>query len=196
MKGCEKMSFQDNLKFYREKAGYKTAKDFAKILSVSYDAYIGYENKGREPKYSVLVEIAQTLGVTTDELLDSNSTEINTIKYLKELKSIKMPVKIEGNKVIIDALIAFNSKEDFCRFMSTVKNFPMYKSAVYNVWCQAIILALHNDLTRIYRTNEYSDLADYLLNKSLKMATSGRYDRETRLLRNIPIFFYNEKNEK
>ena len=28
------MSFQENLKFYREKAGYKQAKDFAQILNI------------------------------------------------------------------------------------------------------------------------------------------------------------------
>ncbi len=61
--------FSKNLKKARINAGYKTARDFAKVLSISYDAYITYENKGREPRYDVLVEIAKKLQVTPNDLL-------------------------------------------------------------------------------------------------------------------------------
>lgn len=72
------MSFKENLRKYRELAGYPTAKEFARVLAnTSYDAYIGYENKGREPKYSILVEIAQKLNVTIDELLDNKQSELD-----------------------------------------------------------------------------------------------------------------------
>lgn len=75
------MSFKENLRKYRELAGYPTAKEFARVLAnTSYDAYIGYENKGREPKYSILVEIAQKLNVTIDELLDNKQSELD--KYI------------------------------------------------------------------------------------------------------------------
>lgn len=67
--------FQSNLKKARIKAGYKTAKDFVKVLSISYDAYITYENKGREPRYDVLIEIAKKLNVTLNELLGVPSSE-------------------------------------------------------------------------------------------------------------------------
>lgn len=63
------MAFQENLRYYREKAGYKQAKEFAKILGITYTTYIGYENKGREPKYSTLCKIADLLNISTDELL-------------------------------------------------------------------------------------------------------------------------------
>lgn len=36
MKGRETMSFQENLRYYREKAGYKQSKDFAKVLDIPY----------------------------------------------------------------------------------------------------------------------------------------------------------------
>ena len=39
------MSFQENLRYYREKAGYKQAKDFAKVLDVPYPTYVGYESQ-------------------------------------------------------------------------------------------------------------------------------------------------------
>lgn len=63
------MSFQENLKFYREKAGYKQAKDFAQILNIPYPTYVGYESKNREPKYEMLCKIADLLKVSTDDLL-------------------------------------------------------------------------------------------------------------------------------
>lgn len=63
------MSFQENLKHYREKAGYKTAKEFADILSVPYPTYAAYENKNSEPKYEMLCKIADLLQVSTDDLL-------------------------------------------------------------------------------------------------------------------------------
>lgn len=63
------MGFQENLIHYREKAGYKSAKDFSEKLGINYTTYMGYENKGREPKYSLLVEIARLLHVSVDNLL-------------------------------------------------------------------------------------------------------------------------------
>lgn len=63
------MKFQDNLREYREKAGYKTAKDFSEAIEIPYSRYLNYENKGQEPKYDALVKIASALGITTDELL-------------------------------------------------------------------------------------------------------------------------------
>ena len=63
------MNFSENLKKYREAAGYKTAKDFAAALGIGYTTYVGYENKGREPNYETLCAIAQKLGVSVDELV-------------------------------------------------------------------------------------------------------------------------------
>lgn len=63
------MLFQERLRKYREAAGYESAKDFAMELGIPYSSYMAYENKKREPKYNVLMEIADKLGVTIDELL-------------------------------------------------------------------------------------------------------------------------------
>lgn len=62
------MNFGDNLRQYRERAGYAQAKDFAAMLGIKYTTYIAYE-QGREPKYNILCRIASALNVTTDELL-------------------------------------------------------------------------------------------------------------------------------
>lgn len=63
------MGFQENLRHYREKAGYKSAKDFADALGISPNTYVGYEVRGREPKYETLCKIADKLHVSTDDLL-------------------------------------------------------------------------------------------------------------------------------
>lgn len=63
------LSFQENLRYYREKIGYKQAKDFAKVLGIPYPTYVGYESQGREPKYETLCKIADELQVSTDDLL-------------------------------------------------------------------------------------------------------------------------------
>lgn len=69
------MVFQDNLKKYRELAGYESAKEFSDALNIPYPTYIAYENRGREPKYELLIKIAKKLDVTTDELLGIDSDE-------------------------------------------------------------------------------------------------------------------------
>lgn len=81
------MSFQENLRYYREKAGYKQAKEFAKILNISYTTYTSYENQGREPKYNTLCKIADILQVSTDDLLGRTTNIIgnNEDERLKKL---------------------------------------------------------------------------------------------------------------
>lgn len=93
------MSFQNNLRKFRKLAGYSTARDFAKELSISYDAYITYENKGREPRYDVLVEIAQKLHVSTDTLLGLNNDDKELIKH--DLTRINCKVSyLNGNAIL------------------------------------------------------------------------------------------------
>ncbi len=71
------MDFQKRLKYYREKRGYSSAKEFAKKIGIPYSSYMAYENKNREPKYDILIKIANTLNVTIDELLNNTQTKIS-----------------------------------------------------------------------------------------------------------------------
>lgn len=61
--------FSKNLKKARIKAGYSTAKDFAKELGMKYTTYVAYENRNREATYDVLIKIAKKLNTTANELL-------------------------------------------------------------------------------------------------------------------------------
>ena len=62
------MNFQENLRHYREQAKF-TPTEMAKHLKVAYNTYVGYEVRGREPKYTALCKIADLLQVSTDDLL-------------------------------------------------------------------------------------------------------------------------------
>lgn len=57
-----------NIKAVREKSG-KKQQDCADILGVTLRAWQGYEQGIREPKFELLVKIADMFGVTTDYLL-------------------------------------------------------------------------------------------------------------------------------
>lgn len=95
------MSFQENLKHYREKAGYKSAKEFANTLGIPPNTYVGYEVRGREPKYEMLCKIADLLQVSTDDLLgrEDNYSKDNIIKIRnKIMKEVINQKKQWGNE--------------------------------------------------------------------------------------------------
>ncbi|WP_303997933.1 helix-turn-helix domain-containing protein [Megamonas hypermegale] len=89
------MNLQENLKFYREKAGYKTAKEFSNALGIPYNTYTAYENQKREPKLDMLVKIADLLKVSLDDLLGRVLEDEN--KKLKRI--ITNLVSLTNNKV-------------------------------------------------------------------------------------------------
>lgn len=105
------MGFQENLRYYRERAGYKQSKDFAQALDIPYSTYKGYETQGREPKYNTLCKIADLLNVSTDELLGRENNilgynedeqikkEINEILSISDIKFLKL---MNVNKKSID----------------------------------------------------------------------------------------------
>ena len=86
------MSFKDRLRYMREKVGYKSAKEFAEVLGIKYTTYLGYENKGTEPKYDTLCQIATALNCTTDELLGREKRfsyyELRCMHLENQLKNI------------------------------------------------------------------------------------------------------------
>lgn len=85
-KGGETMSFQENLKRYREQAGFKQAKEFAHYLGIPYTRYMAYENKGSFPNEKTLISISTALHVSIDELLGYQpNEEQQCIQFLKDL---------------------------------------------------------------------------------------------------------------
>lgn len=112
------MTFQENLRFYREKAGYSQAKDFAAALGMNYTTYIAYENQGREPKYETLLRIAEALNVSINALLGFPEVEryeefkrlVIDAGYPLEEKGEKIYVTVPGHKL----KATFFSKKEFC----------------------------------------------------------------------------------
>lgn len=92
------MSFQENLRHYREKAGYKTAKDFSNALGIPYNTYTAYENQKREPKLDMLVKIADLLNVSTDELLGYEKGCAKISKRNYDRLSIRNRIMLEVEK--------------------------------------------------------------------------------------------------
>ncbi len=64
--------FGKNLQAARE-IHYRTKKEFANAIGIPETTYCQYENGRREPKYDLLVEIADKLDISLDELLRSHS---------------------------------------------------------------------------------------------------------------------------
>lgn len=87
------MSFQENLRYYREQAGYKTAKEFADILNIPYNTYTAYENQKREPKLEMLIKIADLLNISLDDLVGRKEPRLKD-----NLMKIKNKVMLEVNK--------------------------------------------------------------------------------------------------
>ena len=80
------MSFSENLRKYRERAKY-SSKELADTLKIKYTTYLNYENAGAEPRYEILMKIADTLDVSLDDLLGYTKQEnrMNNEELLKEL---------------------------------------------------------------------------------------------------------------
>ena len=64
----EKVGFGKKLKMLRESRNL-TRRELADALGINENTLTGYENSGREPKYDLLVKIADYFDVLVDELI-------------------------------------------------------------------------------------------------------------------------------
>lgn len=110
------MNFRENLKMYREKAGYSSAKEFAKALDIPYSQYSSYESPSRphEPKYDLLCTIAQKLDITPNDLLAFEDNRFDSCCVIARTNGYK--VAIENDTVIIDDSITM-SRNDFIEYI-------------------------------------------------------------------------------
>ena len=122
------MNLDKNLRYYREQAGYKTAKEFADILNIPYNTYTAYENQKREPKLEMLIKIADLLNISLDDLVGRTPTNEdekllnllddillldNRLDFFEELNSLSESLQkliqrnIQETVVINGSLIGF-----------------------------------------------------------------------------------------
>jgi DNA-binding XRE family transcriptional regulator len=62
--------FRNNLKTLRKKNTNYTQADAAALLDVSLDTYASYEKGRRKPKQQTLINIAELLKCTVDEIME------------------------------------------------------------------------------------------------------------------------------
>ena len=157
------MSFQENLRYYREKAGYKQAKDFAEALNIPYSTYTGYEVRNREPKYETLCKIADLLQVSTDDLLGRTTNILGTNedeRLKKELNNLLNPNEVKSLQVVVNNI----DKEDIhCSFLELQQDFFLDKSGIISI-INALNEAMENKKKNIFQKSLFSSfLIDIIL---------------------------------
>lgn len=90
----------ERLQELRQRAGYDSAKAFAKAANIPYSTYSSYEKGTSEPKATALVKIATALSTTVDSVLNYNVDEFERAAALfHEATGEKVKLDSTGEKV-------------------------------------------------------------------------------------------------
>lgn len=137
------MALQDNLKHFREKAGF-TAKEFADLLEVPYGTYVSYENRAREPKYELLIKIADALHVSIDDLLGRKISNYKSLlNKCQKMDFIVLPDNTSRDSPSVNIGWVSDdkkeewfhfTKEEFIQLMETIPNSLEYNKAKQNIY--------------------------------------------------------------
>ena len=142
------MSFQENLKKFRIRAGYTQAKDFAKVLGISYPTYMGYENRGREPKFELLTKIAKTLHVSIDDLLGYHFERPDELtQYINLCKTVGFSIKIVKDNISIflhNVFVGNLKKESFIKTVRKTLHDERFIRMKNDALCFSLQGNLHN----------------------------------------------------
>lgn len=156
------MSFQDNLRMYRERLGIN-AKDFAAQLGIKYTTYAGYETQGREPKYDILCKISAALNVSVDELI--GHTERDLEYWRGYLMRLGLTTDISEDNVFIwrrnpnanddDNMLGYFDYRDFVAIMEKIATTAEKKA--HNTLRDCVEVDLQKEFNRQFfgRVNEY-----------------------------------------
>lgn len=118
------MNLDKNLRIYRERAGYATAKEFADALDVPYNTYTAYENQKREPKLEMLIKIADLLNVSLDDLV--GRTPVDEDERLKKVVSDLLSKFAKENDIKLHEI---KYKKEFEKYIDKSKLFfTVYKN--------------------------------------------------------------------
>lgn len=191
------MSFQENLRYYREKAGYKQAKDFAEALNIPYSTYTGYEVRNREPKYETLCRIADLLKVSTDDLLGRTTNILgnkddyillNKIKFLLDIAKERNLVNIKISNINDENIFFKNidSSIDINFFVNKqllIKTFNNIEKFNNNVMSSDLITFLSN----IEKEQIISKLNEKLIQASLITNEKERNDKMKKIISAIKM---------
>ncbi len=167
------MSFQENLKYYRERAGYKSAKEFANTLGIPPNTYVGYEVRGREPKFDTLCKIADLLEVSTDDLLGRTSNILGNNEDEKLLNLLDDILLLDKKKCItIDSY----TKEHIYFYIGT--NFKYGKIEINKKRIIDCINKSKQISKEIEQINIFNFLVDEILNTAFNDLENGINDND------------------
>lgn len=150
------MNLDKNLRIYRERAGYATAKEFADALDVPYNTYTAYENQKREPKLEMLIKIADLLNVSLDDLLGRTPADEDE-RLKKEINDLLNPNELKNLRVVINNI---DEKNIYCSFLELNYNFSLNKSHIVST-INALNKTMENKKKNIFQKSLFSS---YILN--------------------------------
>lgn len=174
------MNLDKNLRYYREQAGYNTAKEFADVLDIPYNTYTAYENQKREPKLEMLIKIADLLNVSLDDLLGRTPADederlkktiedvlsISDIKFLKlhDINSGFITFEICGNDENFIHHASFR-KKDLLAIIELIQN-NFRKKEKIELYAWFILIGIRNTITELNK--EVKDLENNTIDKFTK----------------------------
>lgn len=170
------MSLQQNLKIYRDKAGYKSAKEFAALLNIPYYSYMSYENKGSWPNEENLCRIASALGCTPNDLLDFQPSIEDSFQYYADLvESLDLCAFLEV-KALPDGQVAIESSSPTLN-----STFPSKES---------FVLYIKNAIEYMTETTKYK----VVLNNTIADVLESRHDLASKAADTISHFIETLEN--
>lgn len=132
---CRDAGFSKTLIQCRERAGFKQAKDFAKVAGLPYSSYSAYERRAW-PNEENLTKIAAALGVSLDTLIGFHATPLS--EYINACRDAGYVVASRGDTFLVcrkgpgvpkDEEISLElNKKDFVIVMRDVLESDDYKT--------------------------------------------------------------------
>ena len=183
------MDFKDRLRYYREQRGY-SSDELAKLLDIPYTTLKGYENAGREPKYNILVKIADILNVSLDDLLGRTPTnederlkkEINDLLNIQEFK-LK---SIDKNSILFDmypynATMIVNKSAMIDYFLRLENNLSNKKKNIFAYLIQELYfyatLSNYGEKIAIHDNEKFKQFQVKLIKNNLNKSNSQAFTR-------------------
>lgn len=179
------MGFSESLKQHRIKAGYSSAKEFAARLGLSYSTYVAYENTDREPRFNILIKIADILNVSIDELLERHVDETSQLKTWLESNGFEVNVMKrsdnksfyqvrESSRVLVPLSSVFLASEDVLK-------------RIYGVATELMDVDVHNLIVKLLSANQNEAVAIPMM----KLFHAPEYKAIRDELLSIDPFFFN-----
>ena len=118
--------FNKNLVALR-KAAQISQKDFAQMLNIPISTLSGYENGGREPKFDLLIKMAELLTVSIDDLLKSDLDEKFNVAYRDKFLS-ELRFQLIGDSLVVN--LPRERREEFILAMQIAADFLLFSSSL------------------------------------------------------------------